>query len=94
MKLKITYIRDLAFYSEFIALKLCIVFWITMAKQVILFDFHNMDFKNFLPEVGNKMPFSTQSLPLQKLKLDYSRKENKQGLRRIYFFKMKTPRNF
>ena len=39
-----------------------------MAKQGMLFDFHNMLFQNFWLEVANKISLSTQSLPLQVLK--------------------------
>ena len=49
------------FYSDCTVLKLCVVFLqaITMVKQVMLFDFHNMAFKNFRLEVANKKPSST-----------------------------------
>ena len=39
-----------------------------MAKQAILFAFHNKAFKNFGREVANKKSSSTQSLPLHELK--------------------------
>ena len=40
-----------------------------MGKQAMLFDFHNMAFKNsWLAEVANKKPLSTQSLSLDELK--------------------------
>ena len=57
------------FHSDCIVLKLCVVFlqMITMAKQAtMLFDFHNMAFKNFWLEVANKKPLSTLNLPLHK----------------------------
>ena len=39
-----------------------------MAKQAMLFDFHNMVSENARLEVANKIPLSTQSLPLHELK--------------------------
>ena len=39
-----------------------------MAKQVMLFDFHNMAFKNFQLEVANTKPLVVQSLTLHKFK--------------------------
>ena len=39
-----------------------------MAKQVMLFDFHNMAFKNFQVEVANTKPLLAQSLTLHKYK--------------------------
>ena len=39
-----------------------------MAKQVMLFDFHNMAFKNFQLEVANTKPLLAQSLTLHKYK--------------------------
>ena len=59
------------FYSDCILLKLCVVFLqvLTMAKQAkMLFDFHNMVFKNFWLEIANKKPSSTPNLPLQEFK--------------------------
>ena len=57
------------FYFDYI---LCVVFlWITLAKQTMLFDFHNIGnaaFKNFRLEVVNTKPLSTQNLLLPKLK--------------------------
>ena len=59
------------FYSDCIVLKLCVVLlqMITMAKQAtMLFDFHNMAFKNFWLEVANKKSSSTLNLPLHEFK--------------------------
>ena len=44
------------FYSDCIVLKQYVLFLqvITMAKQAMLFDFHNMIFRNFQQEVANK----------------------------------------
>ena len=60
------------FFSDCIVLKLCIVFLkITLAKQAMLFDFHNignMAFKNVWLEVENKKRLSTQNLQLHELK--------------------------
>ena len=39
-----------------------------MTKQAMLFDFHNMAFKNFWLEVANKKSSPTQSLPSHELK--------------------------
>ena len=49
------------FYSDCIVLKLRVVFLqvITTAKQTMLFDFHNMTFRNFQQEVANKNPLYT-----------------------------------
>ena len=56
------------FYSDCVVLKLCVVF-LHMAKQAtMLFDFHNMAFKNFWLEVANKKPLSTLNLPLHEFK--------------------------
>ena len=57
------------FYSDCIVLKLCVVFLqvITMAKQTMLFDFHNMTLRNFQQEVANKNPLYTKNLPLHEL---------------------------
>ena len=56
------------FYSDCVVLKLCVVF-LHMAKQAtMLFDFHNMAFKNFWLEVANKKPSSRLNLPLHEFK--------------------------
>ena len=49
------------FYSDCIVLRLCVFVLqvITMAKQAMLFDFHNMTFRNFKQEVANKKPSYT-----------------------------------
>ena len=49
-----------------------------MAKQEILFGFHNMTFKNFELDVANKKALSTQSLSLYKLEFP---------IKKAYFFK-------
>ena len=43
----------------------------------MLFDFHNMAFKNFWLEVANKKPSSKQNLPLHELKVP---------IKKVYFF--------
>ena len=49
-----------------------------MAKQEILFGFHNMTFKKFELDVANKKALSTQSLSLYKLEFP---------IKKAYFFK-------
>ena len=46
---------------------------IAKAKQVMLFDFHNMVFKNVQLEVANQISLSTQSLPLHSWKFPLKR---------------------
>ena len=50
------------FYSDCIVLKLCIVFLevMPMAKQVMVFDSHNITFKAFYLEGANKKPLSAK----------------------------------
>ena len=72
------------FYSDCIVLKLRVICLqvITITKQAMLFDFHNMTFKNFWLEVASKKPSSTQNLPLHKLKF---------SIKKVYFLQ---PQNF
>ena len=53
----------------------------TLAKQAILFDFHNMVFKNFWLEVANKIPLSTQSLALHALTFP---------VKKVYFLRLQN----
>ena len=56
------------FYSDCVVLKLCVVF-LHMARQAsMLFDFHNMAFKNFCLEVANEIPLSTLKLQMHEFK--------------------------
>ena len=66
------------FYSDCMVLKLCVVFLqvMSMAKQVMLLDSHNITFKIFCLEAANENP---QSLILHKLKFP---------VKKVYFLRL------